>query len=154
MSQKIRKAPSDARLVVRVYGLLIDERNRVLAVHEEYAGRKLTKFPGGGLEWGEGTLDCVRREFREETAWEVPFAEHFYTTDFYQASAFREGDQILSVYYIYREVDGQKREPIRAEHGLEFRWLDIDKNLSGFFDLPIDRIVAEKLFISQNPQSV
>ena len=35
---------------VRVYGLLIDDRYRVLIADELVHGHRITKFPGGGLE--------------------------------------------------------------------------------------------------------
>ena len=83
---------------VRVYGLLID-RGKVLLVDEFVKNRNITKFPGGGLEWGEGTIECLIREFREETGISVKVDRHLYTTDFFQQSAFVTGDQIISIYY-------------------------------------------------------
>lgn len=135
---------------MRVYGLLLDSNQRVLAVSEDYAGRRLTKFPGGGLEPGEGTLACVCREFKEETGLDIPFSQHFYTTDFYQESAFRAGDQILSIYYVHFDSSVGAEMPIIPEEGLEFKWLEIHKGLSANFDLPIDRLVAEKLVEAWN----
>ena len=83
---------------IRVYGILITEENKVLVSDEFIRGNYLTKLPGGGLEFGEGTRDCLVREFKEETGLDVTIGDHIYTTDFYQPSAFRVGDQILSIY--------------------------------------------------------
>jgi 8-oxo-dGTP diphosphatase len=58
------------RFNVRVYGILIHEEN-VLVSDEYIKGKFITKFPGGGLEFGEGTLDCVVREFKEELGLDV-----------------------------------------------------------------------------------
>jgi len=44
----------------------------------------MTKFPGGGLQFGEGTIDCIKREFREELGCEIGVLKHFYTTDYFQ----------------------------------------------------------------------
>ena len=52
-------------LNVRVYGILIHE-NKLLVSDEYIKGMKITKLPGGGLEHGEGTIDCLKREFKEE----------------------------------------------------------------------------------------
>ena len=51
---------------IRVYGILKDSQNRILVTDEFIRGNYFTKFPGGGLEFGEGTRDCLKREFKEE----------------------------------------------------------------------------------------
>ncbi|GAJ02545.1 unnamed protein product, partial [marine sediment metagenome] len=48
--------------VVRVYGLIINDKKEVLLTDEYQLGMKMTKFPGGGLEFGEGPVDCIKRE--------------------------------------------------------------------------------------------
>ena len=61
---------------VRVYGVLLDKANRLLVSDEFIRGNYFTKLPGGGLEFGEGTLECVAREFMEETGLTVTVGEH------------------------------------------------------------------------------
>ena len=56
---------------VRVYGLLINEFDQVLLSDEEESGFRFSKFPGGGLEYGEGLIDGLKREFMEELGIEV-----------------------------------------------------------------------------------
>jgi len=73
---------------IRVYGILITDDNKVLVSDEFIRGNYYTKFPGGGLEFGEGTRDCLAREFMEEMNLKVKVEEHLYTTDFFQMSAF------------------------------------------------------------------
>src|SRR4051812_47529929 len=89
---------------IRVYGILINEYNRVLVTDELIKGHEITKFPGGGLEFGEGTIDCIVREFMEETNNVVEVVEHFYTTDYFQVSAYDKSHQIISIYYIVKPV--------------------------------------------------
>ena len=84
---------------IRVYGLLLNEKNEVLVSDELIRGTYMTKFCGGGLEKGEGTIDCLKREFIEEMNLKVEIIEHLYTTDFYQTSAFNPEHQIISIYY-------------------------------------------------------
>lgn len=84
---------------VRVYGILQDENKNLLVSDEYIRGGYYTKFPGGGLEFGEGTRDCLRREFMEEMSLNVSVGEHLYTTDFFQMSAFNPEHQIISIYY-------------------------------------------------------
>ena len=84
---------------VRVYGLLFDTHQRLLVSDEFIRGNFFTKLPGGGLEIGEGTRDCLQREFKEETGLDVEIGNHIYTTDFFQISAFNNKDQIIPIYY-------------------------------------------------------
>jgi ADP-ribose pyrophosphatase YjhB (NUDIX family) len=88
---------------VRVYGLLINEQNQVLLSDEEEYGVRFSKFPGGGLEYGEGLIDALKREFVEECQLEIEVTGHFYTTDFFCKSAFNDS-QIISVYYFVKPV--------------------------------------------------
>jgi 8-oxo-dGTP diphosphatase len=86
-------------VTIRVYGLLLNESNQLLVSDEYIRGQYFTKFPGGGMEAGEGTRQCLKREFLEEMNLEVEVGEHIYTTDFYLQSAFNPAHQILAIYY-------------------------------------------------------
>ncbi|RZK21174.1 MAG: NUDIX domain-containing protein [Pedobacter sp.] len=87
---------------VRVYGLLINTKNEVLVSDEEEYGFRFSKFPGGGLEFGEGLIDGLKREFMEECNAEIDVLTHFYTTDFFEKSSFNDS-QVISVYYLVKE---------------------------------------------------
>lgn len=86
-------------LNLRVYGILVTEQKQVLVSDELIRGEQYTKFPGGGLEPGEGTRDCLKREFMEEMNLQIEVGNHIYTTDFFQPSAFHNNHQIISIYY-------------------------------------------------------
>src|SRR4051794_35561734 len=90
---------------IRVYGILINEQKQVLVSDEFIRGNYYTKFPGGGLEFGEGTRDCLKREFLEEMNLNVEVGEHLYTTDYFQMSAFNPDHQIISIYYRVRPLE-------------------------------------------------
>jgi len=106
---------------VRVYGLLLNENNHVLISDEEEYGFQFSKFPGGGLEYGEGLIEALKREFVEECQTEIEIIEHFYTTDFFIKSVFNES-QVISIYYLIR--------PISAIH-LDFRKSPFDFQTKG-----------------------
>src|SRR5688500_10892217 len=89
---------------LRVYGLLINENNELLVSDEQSGDRTFTKFPGGGVEIGEGLIDALKREFIEECNAEIDVVSHFYTTDFYEQSSFNDS-QIISIYYIVKAVN-------------------------------------------------
>src|SRR6478609_2076845 len=87
------------RFNIRVYGLLVNAEGAVLLSRERIGDIEFTKLPGGGMEFGEGTHECLIREFKEELGIDIEVTEHFYTTDFFQQSAFRSADQLISIYY-------------------------------------------------------
>ena len=88
---------------LRVYGLLINENNEVLLSDEREYGMDFIKFPGGGVELGEGLIEALKREFVEECNVEIEVLSHLYTTDFYEKSSFNES-QVISVYYLVKAV--------------------------------------------------
>jgi len=142
---------------LRVYGILLGENKQVLVSDEFIRGAYYTKFPGGGLEFGEGTRDCLKREFKEEMDLEVKIGDHLYTTDFFQMSAFNPDHQIISIYYWVtalepirvplrqRPFDFDERElKIYAEkkETETFRFIEISAFSAESVTLPIDKVVA------------
>jgi 8-oxo-dGTP diphosphatase len=140
---------NDKRFNIRVYGLVINDRNEVLLSDERRNGWEFTKFPGGGLDWGEGIIDCLQREFREELGIEVEVGELFYLTDYFQQSVFDKKDQIVSVYYrVYSEVPENRcltGTPDSNSDYETFRWVPIAELTEESVTFPIDRIVVKKL---------
>jgi ADP-ribose pyrophosphatase YjhB (NUDIX family) len=151
---------------VRVYGILLDEDQRLLVSDEFIRGNYITKLPGGGLEIGEGTRDGLAREFMEEAGIEVHVGDHFYTTDFFQISAFNHKDQIISIYYLVDTADTkiiQTKEKAfdflpeqiadsngTAEH---LRWIPLNEISEDAMTLPIDKVAINmliELFKSKN----
>lgn len=109
---------------VRVYGLLINNQNEVLLSDEREYGMEFTKFPGGGVEFGEGLIEALKREFMEECNAEIEVLSHFYTTDFYEKSSFNDS-QVLSVYYLVKEV-----LPLKLSFKTDVFEFDDDQNQS------------------------
>ncbi len=102
------------RFNLRVYGILVNEKRQVLVSDEYIRGGYYTKFPGGGLEFGEGTRDCLRREFLEEMNLRVEPGDHIYTTDYFQMSAFNPEHQIISIYYYVTALE-EIKVPLREK---------------------------------------
>lgn len=143
---------------IRVYGILINEKRQVLVSDEFIRGAYITKFPGGGLEFGEGTRACLEREFMEEMHLKVKVADHIYTTDFYQQSAFNTAHQIISIYY-FAEALEEITVPLRTktfdfdEQQLKmyeetgetetFRFINWEDFSDEAVSLPIDKVVAK-----------
>ena len=83
---------------LRTYAIIIDNGNLLLS-KELIKGKESIKFPGGGVEFGEGIIAALKREAMEEMNVELNNIQHFYTTDFFQQSAFNSKDQLISIYY-------------------------------------------------------
>ena len=141
------------RFNIRVYGILINPNDELLLIHERMGDFEFTKFPGGGMEFGEGTRDCLKREFMEEAQLEVQIGEHIYTTDFYQQSAFKKTDHLMSIYYkvVPKEfpiqINLEEFEVI--EHGkpeyLRFFWVKRSELKPEMLTFPIDKKVCEMI---------
>ena len=145
------------RFNIRVYGILINEKQEVLVSDEYIRGAYITKFPGGGLEFGEGTRDCLAREFMEEMNLKVEIQEHLYTTDFFQMSAFNPEHQIISIYYKALALE-PITAPIRTKpfdfddaqmavydqtgETETFRFIPLYEFHPDHLTLPIDKVVA------------
>ena len=145
---------------VRVYGILSGKNSEVLVSDELIRGNRYTKFPGGGLEFGEGTRDCLKREFLEEMNLNVQVAGHLYTTDFFQMSAFNPEHQIISIYYRVESLE-EIKVPLRTklfdfdEAQMEvyhktgetetFRFIPWENFSAESVSLPIDKVVADLL---------
>ena len=143
---------------IRVYGIIISEDNQVLVSDEFIRGNYYTKFPGGGLEFGEGTRDCLVREFMEEMNLKVEVKEHLYTTDFFQMSAFNPEHQIVSIYYRVFPLEeikvplrnnafefDDKQMAVYKETGETetFRMIPLEEFGEHAVSLPIDKVVAD-----------
>ena len=149
------------RFTIRVYGILFDEKNRILVSDEFIRGDYFTKFPGGGLELGEGTRDCLVREFMEETNLPIKVGNHLYTTDYFQPSAFNKKDQIVSIYYYTLPENTELLQNLRVKtkpfdfepHQVAdikgqsevLRWIEWEALSEKSVSLPIDKLVVRML---------
>lgn len=135
---------------IRVYGLLINENNEVLISDEFRGGVAFTKFPGGGLEFGEGIAEALKREFIEELDLTVKVEDLFYVNDHLQISAFNNQSQLIAFYYF---VTSSKLDQLNLEsydvpllvNGEKQRWFPINKTLESVLTFPLDKIVSRKL---------
>ena len=150
---------------IRVYGILLNGSEQVLVSDELIRGAYITKFPGGGLEKGEGTRDCLKREFMEEMNLKVAVEEHIYTTDFYQQSAFNPAQQIISIYYFVKALepitvplrstafdfdDAQLKNYETTGETETFRFIDWVDFSAAVLTLPIDKHVSVLLKEKRN----
>ena len=138
---------------IRVYGLLIDD-GKILITDEFRLGIFMTKFPGGGLKFGEGTIDCLKREFLEELKTEIKIISHYYTTDFFQPTTLLPSTmQVINIYYTVRadkpypfKTTEKKFDFPEVVDGAQcFRWKQISDLSEEEFTFPIDRFLVDKI---------
>lgn len=142
----------EKRFNIRIYGLFSVDR-RILVTDEFRLGMFMTKFPGGALEFGEGAIDCLKREFREELNSEISNISHFYTTDFYQPTTLLPTSmQLFNVYYKvhidkpYRFSTTEIKNDIPVIDGAQsFRWLQLSELTEEDFTFPIDKFIIHKI---------
>lgn len=140
------------RYNIRVYAIICRD-DKILVTDEFRMNMRMTKFPGGGHEWGEGLAETVQRECEEEIGQRPVRISHFYTTDFFIASAFRETDQLISIYYKVELPHPEKIPvaekpfgyPVEEDGAQAFRWIALNDLGPDDFTFPIDKKVAEML---------
>jgi 8-oxo-dGTP diphosphatase len=139
---------------IRVYGLFINQLNEILLADEERFGMKMTKFPGGGLHFGEGTIECLKREALEEFGQEIEVLGHFYTTDFFQQAMFFEDKQLISIYYRAKFLEKEKFrittksfdfKNANQDEPISFRYVGLEKLNTADLSFPIDQYVLKLL---------
>lgn len=138
------------KYIIRVYALIINKDNEVLISDEFQLNMRMTKFPGGGMEFGEGTIDCLKREAIEEFGQEIEVLEHFYTTDYFQATQFYKDAQLVSIYYRAKFINPIKFRISNKSFNFEeeqngaqsFRWRNINELDSKEMTFPIDKKVV------------
>jgi len=148
------------KLVIRVYGLILDGSGHVLVTDEFQLGQRMIKFPGGGLQFGEGPKDCLVREIAEEcNGQKIEQIEHYYTTGFFQKALFYPDHQLISIYYTARLANPLKFRisdkpfdfPEMVNGSQSFRWVAINRLNHEEFSFPIDKLVAENLHQHKKP---
>jgi|SRR5699024_5498497 len=128
------------RFNLRTYGILIRDQ-KVLVSEEQYEGHHLVKFPGGGVEYGEGLHEALIREWDEEVQIQIEVGSLLYLTEDFIQSAFREEDQIISFYYqVFTKMDFSDHQ---TEH--DIFWLSLNHPEEEGFTFPQEKKVFKIL---------
>lgn len=137
------------KYTIRVYMLIVNERMEILLSDEYQLDMKMVKFPGGGMEYGEGSIDCLQREATEEFGQSLANIRHFYTTDYYQKALFFDDHQLISIYYLadlteqlrIRVSDRPFDFPELKNGQQSFRWVSLKDIQEEDLTFPVDRKV-------------
>lgn len=140
---------------VRAYGFLINQENQVLLSDEREYGQEFTKFPGGGVELGEGVANALIREFEEECGIKVRIVSHIHTTQHLEISAFNDS-QVIAIYYqvdaIAKDLDTISLAPLppQGEPVQAFRWVPVKDFDIRQLTFEIDRVGWQQFAASQS----
>ena len=130
---------------IRVYALIIF-KNNILLSRELIQNELIYKFPGGGVELGEGIVDALQREAKEEMGQHLNHITHFYTTDFFQRSSFDSSEQLISIYFkasLSKNLNNRLKIPVKDQPVFEWkRLVDLDEENLHF---PIDKKVLNMI---------
>lgn len=134
-----------SRFNIRVYALIIF-KNNILLSRELIQNKLIYKFPGGGVEIGEGIVDALQREAKEEMGQHLNHITHFYTTDFFQRSSFDSSEQLISIYFkasLSKDLNNRLKIPVKDQPVFEWkRLVDLDEENLHF---PIDKKVLNMI---------
>ena len=134
-----------SRFNIRVYALIIF-KNNILLSRELIQNKLIYKFPGGGVELGEGFVDALQREAKEEMGQHLNHITHFYTTDFFQRSSFDSSEQLISIYFkasLSKHLNNRLKIPVKDQPVFEWkRLVDLDEENLHF---PIDKKVLNMI---------
>lgn len=128
---------------IRVYGLLI-EQNRLLITKEPFVDQLIYKFPGGGLEFGEGLHDCLIREFKEELNLDIEVVQHIFTQDDFIQSAVNPDDQVLMIYYQVKAKNFEEFK-VKTSDINEVIWKDLDELKVEDLTMPTEQKAVQEL---------
>ena len=138
---------------LRSYGILIED-SKVLLSKEWYPHfpEGMIKFPGGGVQLGEGVADAVKREFMEELQMPVSVHKVFYVPHGFLKSHF-DNTQIVSFYWNVERLGGQvplnSPREILTDRGTpgrqKFMWVSLQDFDPLKMTFPFDKEVGHKL---------
>ena len=134
-----------SRFNIRVYALIIF-KNDILLSRELIQNEMVYKFPGGGVELGEGIVDALQREAKEEMGQHLNHITHFYTTDFFQRSSFDSSEQLISIYFkasLSKDLNNRLKIPVKDQPVFEWKRL-VDLNEENLH-FPIDKKVLNMI---------
>lgn len=138
---------------IRVYGILLRPDDSVLLSDEVFRGYRFTKFPGGGHLPGEGLMETLKREFREEMGIDIEIKKHFYVNTDFVASFFDESQQLIAHYFLVESaqhhlIKGSNKKfdfPDEAQKSESFRWISIADLNEDIFTFPIDKRLVSSI---------
>src|SRR5882724_980815 len=137
------------KLAIRVYGICRNAIGEVLIAEELIHGEEITKFPGGGLELGEGPADCLEREFMEEMGCQIEIIRLLHVTNSFVVSHFNPATQVICIYYHVRMKSESGENITSSEPHMKLHWQRATDALLNLLTFQTDKDAAIAL-LSEN----
>lgn len=147
-----RSEPAFSHFNLRAYGVLIED-GAVLLSREwlPIYPSGMTKFPGGGVELGEGVGEALVREFQEELGIQIRLGKVLHVPHKFLKSAFDQS-QLVSIYFQVFRVEGEietKRKEYLTDRGgkaaQKFLWKSREELDPERLTFPFDQELASKI---------
>jgi len=135
---------------IRVYALIV-KNNRLLISEEQHGDIFLRKFPGGGLHFGEGIVQALHRELKEELNADVESAKLLCVTEDFVVSFLNNKQQVIGIHYLVDlkqdfSDDLLDNIHVELENGhIHFKWKLIESITAYDFTSPVDKSAFNKL---------
>ncbi len=147
---------------IRVYGLVVNDDHELLLSYERINNYSFTKFPGGGLQLGEGTAHCIQREFKEELSLSIDVVKLFYVTDFFIQNQFLPHQQVIVIYYVVKPVNkaslkqlnlaSKQLESLNETNDISHSWIGIENISPSLFTFEAEQKAAS--LIQAEPSAI
>ena len=124
--------------IATVGALISDGTGRVLMIRTQ-KWSNLWGIPGGKIKWGEGSVDALRREIKEETNLEVTDIEFVLVQDCIHSKEFYRDAHFVLLNYTCRCI-GDPQVKLNDE-AREFRWVTLEEAMGMELNLPTRKLV-------------
>jgi phosphoglycolate phosphatase len=124
--------------IATVGGLIFDGNSRVLMIRTQ-KWSNLWGIPGGKIKWGEGSVEALRRELREETGLEITDIEFVLVQDCIHSKEFYREAHFVLLNYTCR-CAGVPEVKLNDE-AREYRWVTPDEALAMPINQPTRKLL-------------
>lgn len=144
------------QLSIRVYGIVIHADRGLLLSKEKIKGNFYTKLPGGGLEFGESTENCLKRELVEELGQGFEIIRLFSVSNLVIESKFMPSTQVVPIYYLAIPKNWAKLLDFTQKHRLhhpegdfstviQYEWRQITDLSADDFSFPAEKALFPEI---------
>ncbi|MGB6221895.1 HAD hydrolase-like protein [Haloferula sp.] len=140
--QRLMERPGEKKRPVATVGALIQDGEGKLLMIKTHKWGHRWGIPGGKIKRGEGSLDALKREIREETALEVDEVRFVMVQDCIDSEEFQTPEHFLLLNYVVRRTSG---EVVLNDEAQEFRWVTAAEALALDLNHPTRVLLIEAL---------
>ncbi|UCH32003.1 MAG: NUDIX domain-containing protein [Candidatus Bathyarchaeota archaeon] len=107
--------------MVRTRAIIFDEIGRLLVQRHSHSERDFYRLPGGGVRFREKIEDCLVREIKEETGFDVKVGRLLWVRDFLDQSAYHS----IEMFFLAK-IAGGTFDPTPEGRNIDLEFLDVE----------------------------